>query len=204
MISFFCERTAEYAVVPAFSKVLRSIGEPTPLYFWKTREGNNTSTALHNNFDVHIIAFFARRPKVNPKKRNIIQCKINAELYDYSKLAFELDIPVFCGLPVTSSIFELESSQILWFHVAPNYNGEEPVFNLEANVFCPLNFKKEQLHPLMREEIIEIIKNSALKIPWGEAVCRMNELNRRPNNVNAYMPWWMRNWHYKPLYFLIK
>ncbi len=35
MVSFYTERTAEYSLVPAFSKILRSLGKVAPIFFGK-------------------------------------------------------------------------------------------------------------------------------------------------------------------------
>lgn len=65
MSSFFGERTAEYAIVPVLQRALKSrFGSALPLFYWKTREGNRTSSEIHGKCFVKVVAMFARRPKI--------------------------------------------------------------------------------------------------------------------------------------------
>lgn len=197
MVSFYTERTAEYSLVPAFSDSLSSLGKVAPIFFWKTREGNRTSEAIHNDDEVRIIAFFARRPKIDTRNIKLIGMKINHSLYEFSERAKNLNIPVFCGLPITTNIFELNEPDCLWFHVKSGYNDEYVSVDVE-NKSC-----SGSIPSLTRQEVIDIVNKESVKMPWKDAIETMSKLNE---NLSAlgYASRFMRNTHYKPVYFLIK
>jgi len=205
MTSFYSERTAEYTLVPAFQKILNPLGESIPIYFWKTREGNTISNTLHGDNDVYLIAFFARRPKINPNNRNIIQGKINYQLFEFSKQASKWNVPVFCGLSLTTDIFQLSQTNFLWFHIDSILEGIEPIFNIENNQVIPINDDAKWLSPLSESSIIDIVQRTSKKIPWSMAVERMTELYRQSDDeTQRHTLWFTRNWIYKPMYFLVR
>lgn len=204
MYSFYTERTAEYTLVPRFLEVLSKLGDTAPIHFWKTREGNKTSHSIHFEDDVYVIAFFARRPKVAPGNTKLIQAKINSQLFDFANQAQKLEIPVFCALPETHSIFELRNCSTKWFYVDPNMSGVDVVFNISDKAWEPLTESAEDIKPITEAEIIGIIESCAYKMPWSVAVERMAELYRKPEEEYGFAPWWTRNWHYKPMYFLVR
>ncbi|MCA6982849.1 hypothetical protein [Pectobacterium brasiliense] len=111
MISYCTEKTTEYSLVPAFSDILNKLGENTPITYWKTREGNRTSRNVNNAGEVYLLAFFPRRPKVDPKKDYHIQGKINTYIFEFNSLAKKHSIAVFCGIPLARNIYELKKSE---------------------------------------------------------------------------------------------
>lgn len=198
--SFYSEKTAEYSLVPVFSNLLSPLGVVAPIYYWKTREGNNISNILHSKEEVYIVAFFARRPKIDPYNIDNLYMKINSTLFEFSEKAAEFSIPVFCGLPLTTNIFELNNSKCSWFYLEPNLIYEDICIWFE-NKQC----KDNKIFPLSQSEILDIVKNKSKAIPWSSAIEIINELHRQPNpHGHKPYPWWIRNWQYKPMYFIIK
>lgn len=197
MVSFYTERTAEYALVPAFLDVLNPLGKVAPIFFWKTREGNKTSKIIHDDDKVRVIAFFARRPKIDTKDRNFIEMKINYSLYEFSERAKNLNIPVFCGLPITTNIFELNESNCLWFHVESGYDDEYVSVDIK-NKKC-----SGSIVSLKGQEIINIVNKKSVKMSWKEAVDTMGRLNEN-HSVLGYASRFINTTNYKPVYFLIK
>ncbi len=197
MVSFYTERTAEYSLVPSFSNLLSSLGKVAPIFFWKTREGNKTSEAIHDEEEVRVIAFFARRPKIDTRNMNLIEMKINHSLYEFSERAKDLNIPVFCGLPITTNIFELNEPDCLWFHVEGGYDDEYVDVNIE-NKRC-----FSSIPSLTQQDVIDIVNKESVKMPWKDAVEIMGKLNENFSTL-GYVSRFMRNTHYKPVYFLIK
>jgi hypothetical protein len=205
MPSFYSEKTAEYALVPAFLEILGSLGKVAPIYFWKTREGNQTSLSLHAKDQVKVVAFFARRPKIFNSNDNIIEGKINSSLYEFSEQAAQFNIPVFCGLPITTNIFELNKPECLWFQIDPKSEKEDNIFYFDLETKS-LYFPYSENEPvsLSQKEIIEIIDNTSNEMFWSDAIEIMNKLYRKSEESSKSTYWLFRNWHYKPLYFLIK
>lgn len=184
---------------------LRELGAVVPVYFWKTREGNNTSLQIHWSSDVFLVSFFARRPKVSTTNSSLIQGKINYSLFQFSELAFRHHIPVFCGIPVAKNIFELCEPSPIWFHLDPRYEGDEPIFNITGKHVEPLNYSREQFAPVSNAEIISIIKQWSPRVSWATAIEIMYELYRKPENGRYGVgAWWTRNWRFKPIYFVIR
>ncbi|EIO8633363.1 hypothetical protein LRF31_000989 [Salmonella enterica] len=203
MISYCTEKTVEYALIPAFSDILNALGENAPIYYWKSREGNLTSKHVNNAEKVYLIVFFARRPKVEQRSNSDIQGKINQYIFEFNALAKKYPIAVFCGIPLARNIFEIKNSGKMWFYVPGNSPDEyEVIFNISngeyRQVYDPLNI----INPIMNEDICKIIEHSCKAISWTEALEIMAQLNHRNNNT--YMPWFLRRWSYKPVYFLVK
>ncbi|MFA6629810.1 MAG: hypothetical protein WCS55_08620 [Sulfuricurvum sp.] len=205
MPSFYSEKTAEYALVPAFLEILNSLGKVAPIYFWKTREGNQISQSLHASDQVQVVAFFARRPKIYNSNDEIIEGKINSSLYKFSEQAAQFNIPVFCGLPITTNIFELNRPECLWFHIDPKSEKKDNIFYFDLeNKLLDFPYSANKPVSLSKNEIIEIVGKTSIEMSWFDAIEIMNQLYRKSDDGNRLTPWFFRNWHYKPLYFLIK
>ncbi|WP_298693794.1 hypothetical protein [uncultured Sulfuricurvum sp.] len=175
MSSFYSEKTAEYALVPAFLEILNSLGKVAPIYFWKTREGNQTSLSLHASDQVLVVAFFARRPKIYSSNDKIIEGKINSSLYEFSEQAAQFDIPVFCGLPITTNIFELNKPECLWFQIDPKSEKEDNIFYFDLEkkrLDFPYSVNKSV--SLSKNEIIEIVGKTSMEMFWSDAIEKMN------------------------------
>ncbi|MBY8252736.1 hypothetical protein KW526_09275 [Vibrio fluvialis] len=201
MISYCTEKTTEFYLIPAFSSLLNILGENTPIQYWKTREGNRTSYALHGMESVYLIAFFARRPKVNIGVDEQVQGKINSYIFEFNERAKKFDIPVFCGMPIARNLFELSNSENIWFYIQPNaseYN--EVVFNLTSCINVEVNDSYNLVEHVSQECITHIISRYYHPIPWEQAINIMTELNRRTGDG----PWFTRGWQQKPVYFIVK
>ncbi|AQM66582.1 hypothetical protein V9657_004528 [Vibrio vulnificus] len=201
MISYCTEKTTEFSLIPAFSSLLNELGENTPIQYWKTREGNKTSYALHGMESVYLIAFFARRPKVHIGVEGQLQGKINPYIFEFNEIAKKFDIPVFCGMPIAQNLFELSNAENIWFYIPPNapeYN--EVVFNLTNRSDVEVNDPYSVVEQVRHEDITCIIRRHYHPMPWEQAINIMTELNRRPGDG----PWFTRGWQHKPVYFIVK
>ncbi|PSU69845.1 hypothetical protein C9J22_13280 [Photobacterium phosphoreum] len=201
MISYCTEKTTEFSLIPAFSSLLNELGENTPIQYWKTREGNNTSCALHNSELVYLVAFFARRPKVKVNNEGFFQGKINPYIFEFNNIAKKFRIPVFCGMPLAHNLFSMYHSEKIWFHVPPNapeYN--EVIFNLTSCSDVEINDPYSVVEQVRDENVAQVIRQQCSPMSWNQAIDIMFELNRKPGNG----PWFTRSWQYKPIYFIIK
>lgn len=201
MFSYCTEKTTEFSLIPAFSNILNIIGENVPVQYWKTREGNQTSKYMNGSEKVYLIAFFARRPKVEMIKNTDIQGKINNYVFEFNAVAKKNLVPVFCGIPLATDIFQLRNADNMWFHI-PDDSPEnyEVIFNISngeyKSIYDPLNIIK----PTDNESVCGIIENKCEAISWSAATERMTQLNLRERNI----PWYIRGWRYKPVFFLIR
>ncbi len=201
MISYCTEKTTEFSLIPAFSSLLNELGENVPIHYWKTREGNNTSYALHSLDPVYLVAFFARRPKVHVGVEGQFQGKINPYIFEFNDVAKQFGIPVFCGMPIARNLFELCKAENIWFYIpsnAPKYN--EVVFNLTSCSDVEVNDPYNVVEQVRYENAAQIIRQHCRPMAWDQAIDIMAELNRRPGDG----PWFTRGWQHKPVYFIIK
>lgn len=205
MASFYTEKTAEYALVPKFLDILASLGDVSAVQFWKTREGNKTSEAIHGDDEVFLIPFFARRPKIDPSKPDIVYGKINWELFKMSEQALVLGVPVFCGISIANSIFNINNSKTLWFDISSAKFEDDFVFSCNINEANKIYSPEGDLQPVNSAAILDRVKNSCSKMPWSHAVEIMGELYKKPENEFLYrMPFWASSWRFKPVYFIVK
>ncbi|WP_186176759.1 hypothetical protein [Vibrio jasicida] len=202
MISYCTERTTEFAVFPAFSLLLSTFGENAPIQYWQTREGNNTSYALHGSEEVYLVAFFARRPKVKLGKEGLFQGKINNYIFEFHEEAKKYGVPVFCGFPVSNNLYEMNNSEKVWFYLSPNAPKYfEVVFEVTSHKKIRLYDSYDHVYSVNDNDVISILEQSCNPMSWSRASEIMTELNRKPS---ASGPWFTRGWQYKPVYFVVK
>lgn len=201
MIGFLSEHTVEFVLVPRLKSILAArFGVVTPVYFWKTREGNSLSSLIHKNELVRVLAMFPRRPKLKSPTEKAIWGKINRELFEYSRASFSAGIPAIAGLPLTHSLLELwENREPMWILLA-NESPEDVIFKVEA-----INRKIVSVRPkehnleIMREVDIPIfVEENASIMTWSETINAINTLRMEPffGRVSFLGG-------YKPTYFFI-
>ena len=204
MSSFFCERTAEYALVPLLQRSLEAhFGSAIPIFYWKTREGNRVSSEIHQGRHVQVLAMFARRPKVT-ETRDIISGKINLELSQFSRAARAVGIPTIAGFPAVDSVFRLyQDPLIFWLPVEQSEVGD-----LEFMVDTSLRHPSPKvggdlaLRTLSLEEVIDEVKANAKAFPWNEAMGNISQLRIEGSRYgNRHM--FGRFGSYRPIYFLM-
>ncbi|MDO9006455.1 MAG: hypothetical protein Q7V20_23680 [Aquabacterium sp.] len=203
MPSFFCERTAEYALVPALQSHLQSVFKfATPIFFWKTREGNRVSENQHLHGHVHLLAVFARRPKLQSDTGKVYG-KINQDLVTYAEKSSLAGVPAIAGFPVVESLFDLHSqASMLWFslHGLPRKDIEFSVA-LQARPHLTEDLDGALLQPLELTDIAANITRSRV-FSWQDAMTQLSEL--RIDQADGYRS--RVNWFgssYKPVYFLV-
>ncbi|MGF1840114.1 hypothetical protein [Vibrio atlanticus] len=201
MISYCSEKTTEFSLVPTFSSLLNELGENVPIQYWKTREGNKTSDTIHGSEPVLLVALFARRPKVKVGKKRVVQGKINSYVFEFNDLAKKYEVPVFCGMPIAQNLFEMYSSEKIWFHIYPNAQKyQEVIFNLTNCGNVDTNSVSHDVEQVRYENIVDVIRKRCSPMTWSQAIDIMSELNRKPGTGH----WFTRTWYYKPIYFIIK
>ncbi len=200
MISYCSEKTTEFSLVPEFSSLLNELGENVPIQYWKTREGNKTSDAIHGSDPLFLVALFARRPKVKVGNKSVVQGKINSYVFEFNNLAKRYEVPVFCGMPIAQNLFEMHCSEKVWFYISPNaQKHQEVVFNLTSGNVV-INSVEHGVEQIRNENIVDVIKERCPPMTWSQAMDVMSELNRKPGHGF----WFTQTWYYKPIYFIIK
>lgn len=204
MTSFFSERTAEYALVPALHEYLQlRYSAVSPIFFWKTREGNSYAEELHENCRVKILAMFARRPKFFGPK-NLVFGKVNSELVAYAKAAMAVGIPTIAGFPAVQSVFDLHHHPpIYWLDLTSSIEGELCfTVDLSADFPTPNDEDGNPVSTITLADIANLIDDSANVLPWKEAMKRISKLRATQHQVESYFHFaWFGG--YKPVYFLV-
>ncbi|RZI80736.1 MAG: hypothetical protein EOP38_21595 [Rubrivivax sp.] len=202
MPSFFNERTAEYALVPALQAHLQAGFQfAVPIFYWKTREGNSIAERVHHDEPVKVLAMFARRPKLSDDS-GVVHGKINHDLLNYAQRAGRMGIPTIAGFPAVASLFDLHlEAPLHWFFL-----GGLPEMDIEFMVDLQAKPSYAQgidsgLQPIHLAEITELVKK-APAFSWQDAMARLAELRvERSHGYPLRFNWFGSQ--YKPVYFLV-
>jgi len=202
MASFFSERTAEYLLVWQLKACLE-IGSRTviPIFFWKTREGNRTSSKLHAGATVRIVALFARRPKITDKA-NLVAGKLNAELFRFTEVASSFGIYTIAGFPAVGRIFDLYlNPSTIWLSLDyPENSGDIEFFvDISRENKKAFNDDLGLLHMLSSSTIVHESDKVCRAYSWGDA---MNVLGMLQREINSYYNFPFGG-GYKPVFLLI-
>ncbi|WP_241762558.1 hypothetical protein, partial [Vibrio splendidus] len=201
MISFCSEKTTEFSLIPAFSSLLNELGDNVPIQYWRMREGNKTSEALHGSESVFLVAFFARRPKVRLGKKCVVQGKVNSYVFEFNDLAKKHGVPVFCGMPKAQDLFDMHNSEKVWLHVSPSApKDNEVIFNLTNCADVDIGKQDHVIEQVRCEDVAGVVSKRCTPMKWSQAIDIMSELNRKPGDGL----WFTRTWNHKPIYFIIK
>jgi hypothetical protein len=207
MSSLMNERTLEFALVPVVQKVLEEhFDRAVPIYFWKSREGNRHSLAIHGDRPVRLLALFGRRPKITAGGA-AIEGKLNLELLWFARQAHELGIASIAGFCPVTTLFDLAKHPtmywvLIWqvtqedgwrdvlFRSVPTATGEKLI---DTNGL-PL--------PVVPTEDISLAVHETSKVmSFAVAVEAMSQLRSALTGGGGSYPWWRSG--YKPVYFLI-
>ena len=204
MSSFFCERTAEYALVPVLQRALEDhFGSAVPIFYWKTREGNRVSSEIHKGHFVQVLAMFARRPKLTGRK-NWVSGKINFELLEFANAARSVGIPTIAGFPAVASLHGLYSDPpIFWLPVEQSNGGDlEFITNIARSRPIPTDEEGRAIPILSIEEVIEELEENAKVLSWDDAMSHISELRLEHYREDSHFGFgWFGG--YKPVYFLM-
>jgi hypothetical protein len=202
--SFYSERTAEYALTPKFLTLLEPLGQAVPIYFSGRRE--DTLVAFDSLFgeSFHLVAFFARRPKINAPESLIIEGKINEKLFRVAKSASELGIQTICGISLANNIFSQSLAESLWFDISKLEFYEDVRFTCEITKELRLNKFHGRIKPTQHSKILSSIANSPT-LDWAEVTSIMRRLPELANDSQpGQFMFLSQSWRFRPLYFVIR
>lgn len=204
MSSFFCERTAEYMLVPILQRSLEAhFGSAIPIFYWKTREGNRVSSEAHKGRFIQVLAMFARRPKLTGRK-NLIYGKVNSEIIQFAHSAHSIGIPTIAGFPSVASLYDLYNApSIFWLPVDQSDVGHLDFFtDISEEDPIPTDEEGRALTTLSLEEVIENVEKNAKILSWDEAMGHIAQLRLEHYREDVHVRFgWFGG--YKPVYFLI-
>lgn len=190
--SFMSEHTAEYVLVNNIvSRLSPTFPNIIPLFFWMTREGNNTAIASMHGLHLRLVVCFARRPKVDSATPNCLFIKINSELMNYRKACAPHNIPVLAGVPMIKSLSSLRlHSTCNWFDLASFDSVKELDLYLEVDSDggSTLDNSGHRIATaLTNSDLEELIRRSPL-MTWDHAVECLRHARRtvRDLSINSY------------------
>lgn len=204
MSSFFCERTAEYALVPLLQSSLEAhFGSAIPIFYWKTREGNRVSSEIHQERSVQMLAMFARRPKVTGR-RNWVAGRINSELVQYAHAARAVGISTIAGFPAVDSIHGLyRDPPVFWLPVGLSDESDlDFLTDISQRRPTLFGYDGHPVETLSINDVIEDVENNAAVLAWDDAMQHISQLRLEHYRAGSYfrLSWFSG---YKPVYFLI-
>jgi hypothetical protein len=195
--SFISEHSAEFALVPQFTRILnQEFSNVIPLFFWSRREGGNMASVSLKGSLVKIVALYPRRPKVEKVNQSFIEIKINESLFRTTDFLSAHGIPVFAGIPVISSLEMFDgNATCAWFKLLPNGTEEILLLSLENKLLT------EPGNAIMINDknILSIIETECKELVWEEAV---TYLKKAKNYGEEYQRSFFGS-RYKPVYFVI-
>ncbi|KPZ01422.1 hypothetical protein [Pseudomonas syringae] len=204
MPSFYSERTAEYALAPKFLKLLEPLGPAVPIFFSGRREDTLIAFDSLSGESFHLVAFFARRPKINETNSLTINGKINKRLLRVADCASKLGIKTICGISLTNNIFDQSRAESLWFDISHMAAEQDIQFACEVTRDLELKSFHGHIQPVTPSTIISSIANSRI-VDWAEATNIMREL---PKLADDFQPrqsiFFSQTWRMRPLYFVIR
>jgi hypothetical protein len=199
MSSFANERTIEYSLVPILRNALSlEFRRVIPLFPWIAREGSKTAANQHALWQGRVLAFFARRPKVD--EPGYIRSRINSELYSFAHYAFDLGIPTIAGLPLVDSLYSLDpDSKVLWLLLNRQKDSDfDFKVSLHGNFFSATADEDSCCTVLGIGAIGCMLRDVGPVITWREMMDRLQYL-RSVRNASSMWPW---HAGYRPVYFL--
>lgn len=204
MPSFYSERTAEYALAPKFVKLLEPLGSVVPMFFSGKREDTHVAFNSLAGESFHLVAFFARRPKINRAESRYIEGKINRRLFRVARYASELGVPTFCGISLTNNIFDQVSAESLWFDISELDSGDDERFTCEVSGELSLDRFHGQIEPSSHAAILSRVSSSRI-LDWAEVTYIMRELPKlADDSVPSGFMFFSQTWRLRPVYFAIR
>ncbi|MBI6910602.1 hypothetical protein [Pseudomonas palleroniana] len=204
MPSFYSERTAEYAMPPKFLTLVETLGPAVPVYFSRRREDTLVAFDSLSGESFYLVAFFARRPKIDEAESLIIEGKINKRLFRVAKCASELGIQTLCGISLTNNIFNQSLAESLWFDISQLEIEEDVRFTCEISKDLKLKKFHGQIQPTHHSTILSSIANSRV-LDWAEITYIMRELPKIADDSQpGHFMFLSQTWRMRPLYFVIR
>lgn len=197
--SFINEHTAEFTLVPRFSKILEQQYHPViPVYYWASREGGLLARKCLQDSRCLVVVFYARRPKVQHPQQDYIEIKFNDSLFLHAGRLEEIGITVFAGVPLISDLRHLHSEPpCAFFNVRPR--GKECILHLNK-IDAEIEIESTDAPKVNSEKILSLIAEKPTYQDWDKFIeadkkGKFNPYNPSRKGIYGQL--------YKPVYFII-
>ncbi|MBT3384683.1 MAG: hypothetical protein HN778_13185 [Prolixibacteraceae bacterium] len=197
--SFISEHTAEYVLIPQLTDILKQKFEVViPIYPWMTREGNNLSKSLHQQYKFRMVGFYPRRPKIGLKNHKMA-IKINDEFLDGAKEASKINIPMLAGCPLARNLLELNNDvKCIWIKLTDKTRN---IYDIEYIDETPVEYKVIQHEEVFntKDNILDFIIEGSKELNFLNLIQAIQTIRQHSSTV-----YFMGFGTYKPIYFLLK
>ena len=197
------EQTAGYFLAQALLKAYSERGaRAIPIAYWSNREGGRLGIESGHDIQVQIAAIFPRRPKVLSPNAPTSIVKFNQILFDAKEIGTKIGLPVFAGVPLVTSLFELGSSTTCaWFGLRETRGAfNEAYCSIDLRNPTPLFRPDPEIFHITETELIDQIDRDSKTKDWPTW---SNDLSNFKHMLN------MRGGHvffgppYKPMFILL-
>jgi hypothetical protein len=146
------------------------------------------------------VSVFARRPKVNSPNQPFVEVRFNESLLEIAKLSAPLGIPTFAGVPLASSIMDLElGMNSAWFELTGVDGDVVYELSLKGELLSPKSSKIKG--PLGEDELVGSIFRTSRSVRWDEAVERLHTIRRGARSYES--TWYIFSGGYHPFNLLL-
>lgn len=201
--SFISEHSAEYILVPKLIKILeRDFQKVIPLYFLSMREGSRVSRDCDQHQPIRVINVFARRPKVSKPYSSQIEVKLNSVLFEKANLSAEAGIHTFAGVPLISSLMDLElDAPCAWFSLSGPIDVDIH-FQLSTDGTVIRQLPQSSAAKLLPEsELAETAFLLSREMTWSIAIEYLRRIRRYRSPLSSY--WFMGGSGYQPFSIIL-
>jgi hypothetical protein len=180
--SFISEHSSEYILVPKLAGLLTPhFHRVVPIYFLLTREGSVVSSQCDPSQIVRVVGVFARRPKVSRPEQSHIEVTFNQSLFESARLSSSLGIPTFAGVPLASSIMQLNlNMDCAWFHLTGLDGYVRLVVSLDGVV---VESNSSSVEGLAESSLVEMVKQKSQPMEWRRATEHLKVIRRGLHHV---------------------
>lgn len=195
---FVSEHSAEFAVLPELSRILRrTYSSIVPVYYWLRREGGALARSIHANDEIEALALFPRRPKLRYADDNTIAVTINNQVKGAADVLAARGIASVCGCPLARSFWELGDQPQCAFIGLSDKTADEYEFDISGHPASP---DDEVLHG--SDELVSFIRGRARCLRLEELDLAVREsrdpLGRSPYGMHMFSA------GYKPVIVLLR
>ncbi len=202
-ISYICERSAEYVLIPELVRKFRErYSFVTPIYPWMTREGSRFSREQNAGAEFRVLGVYARRPKFLKLNDNLIHVKINQEIVVSAAVGRSLGIPMIAGCPLARNIKELGScSDYIWVDLKniPSSEGDFTILvdGISQYEGCYSDYVIGDL-----EDVLEAVELEARCLDFNTLIDSIKNISTAGKGGGVYHPFAYMG-GYKAVYLLM-
>ncbi len=200
------EHSIEFGLVYQLTEILSDKWNVTPLYFWRTREGNTWAQKCSHSEEIRTLAVFPRRPKIEYVDEDTIELKVNESVQEEAARLESAGIPTFYGAPLISNLLSYNLiSEYMWFYVK-NYQVDfnDTVLKVSKSsrkIMDGYNFKYIEI---IDEHKIREFANKSIQKTLTDIIKTIKQVMDARKNANPFQRFLFYGNVYKPIFLLLQ